>query len=779
MSKVGGTLLVFTAVLILSLIAVLPASAQGSCDALVADDANVFGEKIGNVEAAAQDLVNAGADVRVYTIKTYSSVGNLDKYESEVESECSSWRAADGGRKNNLIVLMVAVENRKTGLYYGSQWTDALDAKWPQIQKKVMNPRFRDGDFAGGFAEGLQEVKKEIESVTTPPSRRGGSLVALWIVLAIVGIPAALLIGFFAYRARVSHRKERDKRAVAQQKARLAKQAAAARGNEWPERLQMLEIKVNAITAQMSDEAVRPFLNEFTGAKQMGDDAVESYSDLRQSAGDPDRAGRSEAEYLAVERAYQEVVTKLKEAEVLAKSLEGRIARFSQEIAEIPDKLAEAGKSIEVAEQSIETARGKGFKTTVPDGNLANARLALEQAKTSQQEKRLSDTVKHANRAKEEAKDAHDSAEGLLLKKQEVEAAIAALAARIETAKSLIEEGHDTFERINDVYAESSWVSIQGNGTEATNRVNWAIESLEDARVYVTMEEQEWQKSSELASEANTWLDQAESFMRSVKALETNLLAAKQDAPAEIEAAQTDIRKAAEYINTYDKDIRERLEDDLRTAEQMLDKARTELVKDMPDYLFVLKFAKDANVSADRILDQARSEHETGERLRIKASAGLRDARIEVSRTKEYIEDRSFDVGEMAESYLADAQRYLRDAEGAADPALKVSYAEKAQAAAKDAFLRARKDVVAAESDRHRRRMPSYSTTYPRVPTTVIVRHHDTDWGSSSQRPHTPSRPSSPKPSKGSKSWSPSSRGGGGSTSIGTSKRGSGGSTKW
>jgi hypothetical protein len=96
-------------------VAVPGALAQNHCDQLLLDEANVFGGQLASVEAEAQRLVNLGADVRVRTIQTYGAAGTLDNYQEAIERECASWRAPDGGRKNNLIVLMVAVQERRTG----------------------------------------------------------------------------------------------------------------------------------------------------------------------------------------------------------------------------------------------------------------------------------------------------------------------------------------------------------------------------------------------------------------------------------------------------------------------------------------------------------------------------------------------------------------------------------------------------------------------------------------------------------------------------------------
>ena len=151
-------------------------------------------------------------------------------------------------------------------------------------------------------------------------------------------------------------------------------------------------------------------------------------------------------------------------------------------------------------------------------------------------------------------------------------------------------------------------------------------------------------------------------------AIETSLEAARRDAPGEISAAQADITKAWKYINAYDEDIRESLEDDLREAEKKLNTASEELNKEKADYLMVVKLAREANDSADKILAQARTEHEAAERMRSKAASALRDARSRVSIAREYIQDHHHGYWEMRPGvYLVPLYTALRQAEAASD----------------------------------------------------------------------------------------------------------------
>ena len=321
-------------------------------------------------------------------------------------------------------------------------------------------------------------------------------------------------------------------------------------------------------------------------------------------------------------------------------------------------------------------------------------------------------------------------------------------------------------------YAESSWESIHGNGTEAENRINWTMETLVKARALASTEQQDWSKASELLKQGNGWLDEAEVFMQSISAIEASLESARRDAPGEISAAQADITAGWKYINAYDEDIRESLEDDLRQAEKKVNAAGEELRKDQADYLMVVKLAKEANDSADKILAQARSEHEAAERMRSKAASALRDARSRVSIAAEYIRDHPVDAGEEARRHLANADTALRQAETALDLNTQISLAETAENAAESAYSSARSGVERAWQRRQ-----------PVLPPIIIL----PGGGSHSEGPSWGSRRSSPWSSGGGGGGrgGHTGGGGGGSTGWGAGRgggggsRGGGGSTRW
>ena len=129
----------------------------------VYDGAGVFGGGKAGVEEAAEGLIQRGADVRVITVRSIGSAPNLDEYVRSLEKGYPSWRVA-GVRKNNLIVFIIAKNERKTGIHYGGEWTPVLGGRWEGITTKYMNPSFKRGEFVDGFVRGIERTTAMVDS---------------------------------------------------------------------------------------------------------------------------------------------------------------------------------------------------------------------------------------------------------------------------------------------------------------------------------------------------------------------------------------------------------------------------------------------------------------------------------------------------------------------------------------------------------------------------------------------------------------------------------------
>jgi uncharacterized membrane protein YgcG len=667
---------------------------------LVIDDARLFGDRLSDVEKTAKQLTAAGADVRVRTITSIGNAGNLDLYEEQLEKRSPSWTGQDGDRKNNLIVLIISSGDRISGLYYGAYWDTFLKDRWMNIQTQKMNPLFSSGDYAGGTITGLNEIIKLIQ--VTPAGTTSATVIvptaaqtnqstgAGWAVLIVVLVVVALLAGLVVF---ISLRKKQTEIKAARHKALLAKQAAAAGINELVQATQMLEIKVNVTTGKIAPEDAGNLTEGLEQAKKLVDQGSQKYSELAHSAGDPENPKLGRSELGALEPEYQKIVETLRQGRESVKNVENRIAAVQQTIDSVSSKVSELKSQIELVAAKQDQLKLSGYKTSYSNDLGEKARLSLQLAQNLFAQKRYNEGLQNLDQGTRQIQQAEQAVTDLPQKKQQAQAAIPILLSQIERVKETIIQGGNIFDRLSQEYAESSWEAVQGNGTEAENRVNWALQAADDARLAASEETQEWYKALELVEKGNTWLNEAQSLIKSISELEEKLKIARRDAPNEIEAARADISTAWEYINRYDDDIRESLEDDLHSAEQIVEAAREELKQSRPDYLKVCKMARQANESADKILIQARSEHESAERLRIKSVSSRRDAATRVSIARQYIEDHNPVVRPEARTQLMAAVDLLNQAEVSADINTQIMLASNAETTAERAYYSAQSDV--------------------------------------------------------------------------------------
>lgn len=749
------------------------------CDRPVVDEAGVFGSEIGQVESAALEVVNAGADVRVRTVTDLGGRANLDLYEADLEAMCASWRAPDGGMKNNLIVFIVSFgENRGAGLYYGSLWKRTLDQQWNGIVTDEIVPRLRDGDAAGAYVSGLKEIARVIATPrTAPPSGvpapaaretpiDGRALSVLGWGFGLLALVFLAGIGTLLYHLA---RKERAKRLAAQQKARLAKSSCSSSILDLEGPIGELSTQVGSLGTEVSAEDAGPLSEALTRARTGLSDASARFAELIASVSDPEREGLTTEQYEQISSSYEQVHALLDAVRKGKEQIDRDMGELNSRMARVPGAIDSAAAAIDEAEAAVKRVTAEGYR--IDGAPIDAARKLLAEARADLQQKRYGAAEKSCAQAAEGAARGASDATALPERRAAIENALPTLKARIEQVASAIDAAQRVFEEIASAYAESSWASVRGNGTEAENRIDWSTEALEAATEGVSMERQTWKESEEDLADAAGWLDEAESFMRSIAALKTNLEAAKRDAPGEIDAAQRDIDAARSFITSHDADVRDSLEADLEAAQGSLQQARDQIAQTRPDYVHALKLAMSANKAADDVLTQARSEHETAERQRQRAESARRESERSVSAAKEYIEDHSRDAGGDAKRGVGEAQRALEAGRSEPDLGRRIALLEQADRDADAALASARREVE--EADRRRRA------------TTRHVATPSIGWGTRSSSPTSWTRSSGGFSSGGSSrgggggsvSWGSSSRGGG-SVSIGRGSRG-GGSVGW
>lgn len=136
-----------------------------SCQTLVTfDSTNTLQTNLPLVKAGLA-LVDEGILPHIVVIDSMSSYGNtLIAVEKSFEKRCPDWVGPNGVRKENLLVFIVSVQDRKKNVFFGGALDDAFQDK--EAVRALFNhaakPAFRNADWAGGTAQALYDFKGKI-----------------------------------------------------------------------------------------------------------------------------------------------------------------------------------------------------------------------------------------------------------------------------------------------------------------------------------------------------------------------------------------------------------------------------------------------------------------------------------------------------------------------------------------------------------------------------------------------------------------------------------------
>lgn len=733
--------------MVLSVVGFSLAFAEDQQTALVVDQANVFKEKISEVTKAAEGLRAKGADVHVWAIKSYSDEAkSLELYEKKLEKSFPAWQAANGKRKNNLIVLIVSMKERKSALFYGGEWTGALGKNWVRIQTDLMSPKFKRGEFAEGFIAGLGEVTRLIDAYTHPtqaiPAQtvivqqqapaKVTDLTGLWTVMKWgLGLIAVFAFGFFGFQAMVKRREENEQKQRAQQKAKIEKGNAVEKITSIREAVKNLELMISALLAAMDESTAQAIKAKLQTVKDAQGKLASDFTGTGGVAGDPDADNLSEAQYLAIEEKFKEVTSSSAKILKDITALESEVNGFRDLAMNAPKTWKTLNLRVTEVDNVLAAMVAKGYivdpiaKTifTLVNGLIQDAKTYLDR----KQYEKFNTAVQQAM---SEVDDIEEQALGIAELKEGIEKGLADLELKIPAVVRMIAETKEVFLAVSKAYVSRSWESIKGNGSEAENRVKKVTAALETIRKCSSMEVQDWPQATALVENAGKWLNEAESLMRSVVSLKENLELAKVNAAKEVVDAESDIRKAHDYINSDGAKVAAGLKDDLRKAEDMIKQVKAELQKPIPDYTTAYKNAQEANSLADKVYDQAVGEREAADRLHRKAESQRNNTLRKIEKAREYVEDHDSDVGANAKSYLASAETELQQAEANGDLNQRLTLLLKSEETADNAYNLAKDDVNEAQRSRQRSDWGS-RRNYVSHDTTVIVaggyeRSHDT-----------------------------------------------------
>jgi uncharacterized membrane protein YgcG len=603
--------------------AVAPAAAAGTCDEVVVDGAGVLKDQLAQVQSRANAVVNLGADVRVRTVGSIGSAATLDSYERSMEQSCPSWHAADGGRKNNLIVLMVAIQQRTTGLYYGGQWESALGSSWPRIQGDLMNPRFRDGDYAGGVSAGLQEIYRVVDLQLHPqnapaanPSLQPAAspsvdFSGLGRALTVLLVLALVLGGAYGtFRLGSAIRGARVRKRLAQQEALTSQRAVASRITSYSEEFKDLDLRLELLATQVAASEVQPIRDQRAEAQRLADQATRNFGTVRDSVPDPADDRLATAVYDSAKQSYDQLLATVKEADDVLSAARQQITAVEHCLTTAPQAIDAANAALDPAVVRLQAVAQQGFKITANQGFIEQARRLLVQAAAAMQAKRVTEAQQHADAASKLIEQAVSTAEDYPSQREQLASAADRTTARIASLRQAASDGEALLAEILATYPQSVWASVGDDHGEIADKVRQAGTLVSQASKFASMEQQEWDRAQAMLVQANGDLDGVEERLRAISGLKDALDRAQHDAPEELAAARSAVAQAQQAVQQLPSAARGAYAAELDDLEQRLRAVLHHAATEQPDVLQVVASAREIRSAAGTVAAQARAERQ-------------------------------------------------------------------------------------------------------------------------------------------------------------------------
>jgi uncharacterized protein len=146
--------------------------------ALAADVPYLSGRVVDNAEIlGAETKQKLTAQLKAHEAETTNQIAVLtvpslegESIESYAEQVFNTWKLGQKGKDNGVLVLVAPNERRmRIEVGYGLEGT-LTDVAASRIVRNVMTPRFKEGNFDAGVAEGVQAVIGQLTGAETPPA---------------------------------------------------------------------------------------------------------------------------------------------------------------------------------------------------------------------------------------------------------------------------------------------------------------------------------------------------------------------------------------------------------------------------------------------------------------------------------------------------------------------------------------------------------------------------------------------------------------------------------
>ncbi len=289
------------------------ATPTGSCGDTVADDAQLFGNRVGDVLNQAQAMNKAlQADTRVVTVSQTTLGGkSLSDYYYYVQSKCPNWAG------QNFIVFVVA-KGFDPFLHLGSSFNGKLtSADYQQMTLGV-----RSQLTGGNYAQGTIDVMQQVQSKLSP------NYTWIWVTLAVlVVLIVAGVLGFTFVRRRQNVAVEANVREQAMATKQAAVDLVTALGKQSKE----LAPRVEVLLALVPTATANSLRSLFQTAQGQQSRTEEHLGNLLSSLNAPPNGSGPQVDYYRrMQLNYQQVYNEARGPQNLLQGVETAVTTLEQ-----------------------------------------------------------------------------------------------------------------------------------------------------------------------------------------------------------------------------------------------------------------------------------------------------------------------------------------------------------------------------------------------------------------------------------------------------------------
>ena len=606
------------------------AFAASSCGGVVQDgDDLLTAAEEEEVLAAAERLAAAGVRPLVVVTSTLSGTDAEAALEAIVEG-CAGLTDGSGEWGANVLAVLVAPEDRETAIHEGGG-LPALDVTETDVDLDVMNPRFAEGDLAGGLVAGLDRMaaiqQAEVDEATTAD---GSTDSGGWFA---GGVGATVLAGggaALAARARTARRRREESHARA-----VEAQADVAQTILDMERdVDVAALDANALADRLALVEATPLRQQLTTVRGTVQSVVTRWYALTQQvdatpSGDP--------------ITYDRVAGEIAELAPTATHARELVAGFATDVAAlvameegIPGRLDALGGRHEAARSAIADAQQRGYRTDPAEADLSVSIAALGRARDAHGQRLVRGADEHLDLAEAAVTEAIEWVEGI----EEMRAALAEDLSSLRSRRQVLEDrvgpAGTTMESLEARWATAAWEDVAGNGSEAEAELARAADALQAAEHAQLMDVQDWDEAHDALDAAEDDLDDAAALLDAIHARDAALQEAADLAPSTIAGATAAVDEAAGFARQHSADVSDPIESRIVQLSSRVGQVEAAMAEDRPNPAAAVAAAGQVQAEVAELLATARQEVTAADMARRRAEQTVASARQELQQLQRY-----------------------------------------------------------------------------------------------------------------------------------------------